>query len=578
MHGVAHTDNSQLLGITSNTNEDWQSHPPTCRYRIRLIRSKPAIYLLVMNFLLLLTFPAQIKNIYLVFLGEHEYLGSLFNKILLATYIVATVAQLSYILLSCISDTCCGRFKAIKCGFGMTCFGLLSYILATIFVIIYFLVLSVQQAIPKAFLIIAAVVAIVGILTVLVGILIVYVNVLQVSLEQLQKGSNEEVGAYIHWFVWTEALGLAIYSVLVNVASSCGETAYANVTIVITSLQVVVFLACGISWWCFSKRVRNYFPYIQIQTSPFTIVRLVVKYALSHRRPRTQEPMVQQEAMLLTGFSSGSGVETHVETLSRLDYAKDVHGGPFTSQQVEDVKSCGRLFIVVLSISAIFLLNIPTSMVASIFTSHIQQGDDTDSCSAKSVIVSSFSSLLPVILIPLYELVIHPLFGHYVPASPKKIGLGMILLTVSLLFYFITDTVGHSKNTVACMFEDSSVEIDIEKNIILLPNILNVLAYLLIQIGGLEFICSQSPTSMRGVLIAVFLGIRGVFWILGLVLVAPFWTSADQFSSVSCGFGYYLLNIILTSIVIAISCVVACWYTKWQRRQAEENPTSETTL
>ena len=403
-----------------------------------------------------------------------------------------------------------------------------------------------------------------------------YVNVLQVTIQQLQKGSSEEVSAYIHWLVWTEALGLAIYSVLVNAASSCGEGTTGTVLIVMLGLQLVVFLVSSISWCCFSKRVQSYFPNIPTQ-SPYTVVYLVVKYAFTRRRPHTWESSAQQEASM-TSFISGN--EAPVQASSRLDYSKDIYGGPFTSQQVEDVKSCGRIFMVVLSLSAIFITNIPTSMVASVFAAHIRQ-DNSESCSAQSVIVNSFSSLLPVILIPLYELVIYPLIGRYIPTSPKKIGLGMILLTVSLIFYFITDTVGHSKYPVACMFDDILIGIDINKKLLLLPNILNVLAYLLIQIGGLEFICSHSPNSMKGLLIAVFLGIRGLFWIIGLVLVVPFWVSSeDHFKSVSCGFGYYLLNIIITFIVIVISCVVAWRYTKRQRRVEREfginseNPTT----
>ena len=552
-------------------NNGSPSHPTTFRYRIRPINSKAAIFLLVMNFLLFLTFPAQIKNVYLAFLGRNEYIGSLFTVLLVSLYAVVTFIQLLYILLSCISDTCCGRFKAIKCGLASTCFGMLTYIVTNIIVII---VLLVPTSLPDLILIIiAAIVAVVAMLVATVGILMFYVNVLQVTVQQLQKGPSGEVSAYIHWLVWTEALGLAIYSVLVNVASSCDEGTSGIVLIIIACLQIVVLLVSGISWCCFSKTVQSYFPSVRTQ-SPYTVVYQVVKYAFTRRRPRTWESTAQQEDSM-TSFISGN--EVSVQASSRLDYSKDIFGGPFTNQQVEDVKSCGRIFMVVLSLSAIFITNIPTSMVASVFASHIQQ-DNSGSCSAQSIIVSSFSSLLPVILIPLYELVIHPLIGRYIPASPKKIGLGMVLLTVSLIFYFIADTVGHSKRPVACMFDDISVGIDMSKNLLLLPNILNVLAYLLIQIGGLEFICSHGPNSMKGLLIAVFLGIRGLFWMIGLVLVVPFWVSSeDHFKSVSCGFGYYLLNIIITFMVIVLSCVVAWWYAKRQRRVEREinseNPT-----
>ena len=192
-----------------------------------------------MNFLLFLTFPAQIKNVYLAFLGRNEYIGSLFTVLLVSLYAVVTFIQLLYILLSCISDTCCGRFKAIKCGLASTCFGMLTYIVTNIIVII---VLLVPTSLPDLILIIiAAIVGVVAMLVATVGILMFYVNVLQVTVQQLQKGSSGEVSAYIHWLVWTEALGLAIYSVLVNVASSCDEGTSGIVLIIIACLQIVVF-------------------------------------------------------------------------------------------------------------------------------------------------------------------------------------------------------------------------------------------------------------------------------------------------------------------------------------------------
>ena len=212
-----YTDDTQLISATSNEgvrqqNNGWPSLPTTFRYRIRPINSKAAIFLLVMNFLLFLTFPAQFKNIYLAFLGGNKYVGSLFTILLVTTYAVVTFIQLLYILLSCISDTCCGRFMAIKCGLAATCFGMLTYMTTTIIMIIVIVVPTLL--LPGVILIIAGIVTLVAMLVTTVGILMFYVNVLQVTVQHLQKGSSEEVSAYIHWLVWTESLGLAIYSIL----------------------------------------------------------------------------------------------------------------------------------------------------------------------------------------------------------------------------------------------------------------------------------------------------------------------------------------------------------------------------
>ena len=46
---------------------------------------------------------------------------------------------------------------------------------------------------------------------------------------------------------------------------------------------------------------------------------------------------------------------------SRLDYAKERYGGPFTTSDVEDVKTFKNVFILLISSGPFFVLEVPTS-------------------------------------------------------------------------------------------------------------------------------------------------------------------------------------------------------------------------
>ena len=490
------------------------------RYRIRPIRSKLAVYFLVINFLLFLTLPAQIKNAYLLVVGFRreiiETLQARYYAVLFGLYITLICVHFLYILLSWISNACCGRFKAIQCGLGVTFCGVAVLITAVVATVIVFVEVEFESSRVALYVLLGVgVVILLASLIATIGAFIFYINILSFSIQQLQRGSSD-VSAYVHWLVWTEALGLAIYGVLVTTTISCIDSDGSNTFIlyifgILGGLNYPVIFICGISWCCLRKRIRNY-----VADNP-----------------------TQSE-------------NTNVD-------------------RVQDVKSFRWMFVILFLISAIFHVNIPTAMVSSLFSFHIQQQGDSTTCSADSIFVKTFPLLLPVFLIPLYELLIHPLIGRYIPTSTKKIGLGMFVYTISLAIYFTLDTVGHTKDEARCTFDLTGPGIIVNEKILLLPNILDVIAYLLIQIGGLEFVCAYGPKSRKGILIAVFLGLRGVFWAMGLVLVIPFGVlhSNDPFVG-SCGFSYYLLNIFLTFIILLVYVVVVWRYMEWRQRAVRD--------
>ena len=98
---------------------------------------------------------------------------------------------------------------------------------------------------------------------------------------------------------------------------------------------------------------------------------------------------------------------------------------------------------------------------------------------------------------------------------------------------------------------------NISPHYLIIQNTLNAVGYMLLHIATFEFICAQSPHSMKGLLIGIHFAIKGIFQLLGaLVVYAPFiGLCQSQHKFPICGFTYYVINIVILLIgIIAFNC------------------------
>ncbi len=88
---------------------------------------------------------------------------------------------------------------------------------------------------------------------------------------------------------------------------------------------------------------------------------------------------------------------------------------------------------------------------------------------------------------------------------------------------------------------------------------------MLIYGGVFEFICAQSPHSMKGLLIGISFAVKGVFQligVLGILLPFSFWVSSPR-----AGLVYFSVNIVI-SVVGVVAFTVAA--KRYQYRQRDE--------
>ena len=248
-----------------------------------------------------------------------------------------------------------------------------------------------------------------------------------------------------------------------------------------------------------------------------------------------------------------------------LDLGKEKYGGPFTTEQVEDVKAFYGILKVLFSFGVVFFLDF-----AADSTLHYSMYSYYDSLLVQILIQQGLlSPLLITICIPLYLCLLRPFISRYVPGMLNRMGLGMILALLSLLATLSMDTaadLGYPTNSTGddnvCMFVYEYVFYHHQKfnfNLFSIQLTLSALSHMLIYTGAFEFICSQSPHSMKGLIIGVFYAIRGLYQVLAALLVLPYYYGGT-FKPLSCEFYFYLMNIVIGLVAVLVCVWVARRY------------------
>ena len=175
------------------------------------------------------------------------------------------------------------------------------------------------------------------------------------------------------------------------------------------------------------------------------------------------------------------------------------------------------------------------------------------------------SSLIVVFFLPVYIFLLRPFTNTYKMRIFVRIGIGTVLLLLSVISTFTTDTIVHTRNiTQACMLNNEEflyAEILSEKlhpTVLLPQRILYGLSLMLIYPALYEFICAQNPHSMKGLFIGLLFAVRGRFELLASLLLIPF--TFTRHALPSCGMEYYMLVIAVGVAGLAVYMYVARKY------------------
>ena len=127
---------------------------------------------------------------------------------------------------------------------------------------------------------------------------------------------------------------------------------------------------------------------------------------------------------------------------SRIDLGKDKYGGPFTFEEVEDVKTILRLIP--------FIMCVSVYMIATQSKSHEESFEQsttinwlTHSSFKKCFYLAGFLSTFGL---PAYQFIIYPIFYNYIPGILRRIGMAICFMLLSLASSSVLQLT-HANNT-----------------------------------------------------------------------------------------------------------------------------------
>ena len=232
-------------------------------------------------------------------------------------------------------------------------------------------------------------------------------NVIQFGTDQLHMHdapSNEFV-LYIHWYVWTINVGFFLFRLpFTNIIGT---------SMIFIPLSLIL-LAITL---CIQKRKPNWFSVDSGSRNPYRLVYKVFKFASNHTNPIRRSAFTYCED----------------ELPSRLDLGKDKYGGPFTTEQVENVKAFLGLLILLLTTGPVFTADIAVNTILPILVIN-------SDASINFYASGCLTPLIVVVIIPLYLCLLRPFVHDYIPGMLKRMGLGIVLLLFLVYVQIIDGT------------------------------------------------------------------------------------------------------------------------------------------
>ena len=294
--------------------------------------------------------------------------------------------------------------------------------------------------------------------------------------DQFVGATSDELSAVVQWHTWSVKVG----EVLSRVILFFFVVPYFRDGIAIifaVPLAMIIISDCLCQQWL--DRAHKV-------TNPIKLIIQVLNYTRKHRYPERRSAFTYIDE----------------EQPSRMDYGKDKFGGPFTEEEVEDVKTVLRLIPLVICIS---VLGVMGSSVHS-FKLH------KDHFVFEIEVTAWF---FPVILIPLYRLILSRFIHRYTPSMLKSLGIGFFLYLLSkfLLEGFMIKAIvsDDSQNYLSCR-NTTVVYLDdyFAWYWSLGPYIIYGFGRTIVTVLPNVFIIAQSPDKMKGLVFGISTSFGGV--------------------------------------------------------------------
>ncbi len=285
--------------------------------------------------------------------------------------------------------------------------------------------------------------------------------------------------------------------------------------------------------------------------NPYKLIYDVIKFTCKNRRPIRRSAFTYCED----------------ERPSKIDYGKIKYGGPFLTEQVEDVKVFKNIIIILILSSPYFVLELSGRVL--LYWYH----DPQWSTKISERFLFDYDGMSPLVItlgITLFLGATKLCFYKYLPSIFKRIGISLFIQCVLFLLCIVCGVItkGHHSPTLvdSCLGFNNNSHIHpwkllkiSEIFLLSIQQLLSSLSHMLFYIAVWQFICCQSLQNMKGCLFGLLWFFKAVFELLSLCLLNLSIRSWRLFKF-GCVFDYCIVAFIIGFVSLIILTVCARKY------------------
>ena len=382
------------------------------------------------------------------------------------------------------------------------------------------------------------------------GLALFEANAIQFGVDQLQFANNDQVSKFIPWYFWTsQSFAMHICILLMAMIYTLSENNQVNIafTVLIVLLPFLSTLTSLIIAIC-SKRYFITEPVGHV--NPLKLIVKVLYYIGKHKQP------VRRSAF------------TYGEVPSRLDIAKERYGGPFTTEQVEDIKSFKRILVLMLT-----AFGLPLAYTGVYLMMNEILMVDIPLISLPTTLLTPYFGAT-IVGVPVYMCFLRPCCQYYLPRFTilKRIGVGLVLIVLAMILatgiivvtYNDNEAINATNaNYITCQLNQTDSTINTLISLQYVTQLIHGIGYLIVFVSVLEFILAQSPRSMQGILIGLWYAYQSLGVAVHLVLNL-------NIKNIGCNYWPFIAKTAFAALSVVIYVVVSSQY-KYRQREEPSN-------
>ena len=245
---------------------------------------------------------------------------------------------------------------------------------------------------------------------------------IQFGMDQMVEASSDQISAFTHWYYWSMNIGIGVQALLLTcglpVISSCTfhvksivhPKEWESYVYLYSFLPVLVLQTAALSAaWFFLYKFKGHLTIEPSGHNPYIMVYKVLQYTWHHKRPERRSAFTYWEE----------------DIPPRIDLGKSKYGGPFTTEEVEDVKTFILLLLILVSLFGLHLADNGYSLIEHLNCKLCPSAFVHAGVSVSPNILQTVTVLVSV---PILHFAILPQFHRYIPNMLHRLGIGVVLV------------------------------------------------------------------------------------------------------------------------------------------------------